>query len=332
MVDTTACRLMVHVADVPAEVAVSTTDCALLTEAALAVNDALVAVAGTVTELGSVTALLLLASPTLSSPVGAGPDKLTVHESANDPVIEVLLQVSALKVGAIVVPVPLRLIVAAGALLEIDNCPVTALAVVGLNRTVNTVAWPGVNVAGKLPPDTENPVPEIESELILAAAVPLEVTVTDFVIGAPTETLPNVRDVALRVNAGVAALSWSEIDLEVLPVVAVSATDCALLTDAAVAVNDALVAVAGTVTELGSVTALLLLASPTLSPPVGAGTDKLTMHESANDPVIEVLLQVSALKVGAIVVPVPLRLIVAAGALLEIDNCPVTALAVAGSN
>jgi hypothetical protein len=62
-------------------------------------------------------------------------------------------------------------------------------------------------VVGKLPPDTENPVPEIESELMVTAAVPLEVTVTDCETAVPTVMLPNDNEVELRVRAGTAALS-----------------------------------------------------------------------------------------------------------------------------
>ena len=62
-------------------------------------------------------------------------------------------------------------------------------------------------MTGKLPPVTENSVPEIESELIVTGAVPLDVSVTDFVTAVPTETLPNDSVVALAVRAGVAAFS-----------------------------------------------------------------------------------------------------------------------------
>jgi len=65
-------------------------------------------------------------------------------------------------------------------------------------------------VTGKPPPETENPVPVIESELIFTGTVPLEVTVTDFVTAVPTATLPNASEVLLRVSADVAALSCSE--------------------------------------------------------------------------------------------------------------------------
>ncbi len=97
----------------------------------MAVKIALVAVAGTVTEPGTVTAALLLDRPTLSPPVGAEPDRLTVQESASDPVIERLLQFNALTVGVPAAPVALRLIAEVVALLEIINCPVTEPDVVG---------------------------------------------------------------------------------------------------------------------------------------------------------------------------------------------------------
>ncbi len=119
--------------EVLAAVAVRVADCALVTEATLAVNAALVAVAGTVTEPGTVTALLVLPRLTLMPPVGAAPDRLTVQASASAPVIEVLLQETALTVGRTGIPVPLRLTVAIGALLEIVICPVAELAAVGLN-------------------------------------------------------------------------------------------------------------------------------------------------------------------------------------------------------
>lgn len=135
-----------------------------------------------------------------------------------------------------------------------------------------------------------------------------------------TTTLPNGILEAFTLNTGVAALSCNEIDLEVVPVVAVTVTDCAVVTEATFAVKTELVAVAGTVTEAGTVTALLLLVNPTITPPVGAEPDRVTVHESASAPVIDVLLHEIALTVGAMAVPVPLRLTVAVGALLAMVN------------
>ena len=187
--------------------AVRVADCELVTEATLAVKVALVAVAGIDTTPGTVTAELLVAKATLTPPVGADPDRVTVHESASDPVMVVLLQLIPATVGATVVPLPLRLTVAVGALLEIVSCPVTALADVGSNCTVSTVACPVFSVTGKLPPTTENPVPDAVAALIVTAAVPFDVTVTEFVTAVPTETLPNESDVALRLSAGVDAFN-----------------------------------------------------------------------------------------------------------------------------
>ncbi len=112
-------------------VAVRVTDCAVDTAPTLAVNVALVDVAGTVTDAGTVTELLLLASPTVTPPVGAEPESATVHESDNDPVMDVVPHVNPLTVGASAVPVPLKLTVAVGAVLAIESDPVTELAVVG---------------------------------------------------------------------------------------------------------------------------------------------------------------------------------------------------------
>jgi hypothetical protein len=64
---------------------------------------------------------------------GADPERVTVHVSASVPVIEVLPHVKPLTVGAVVDPVPLRVTVAVGALLEIVSWPVTEPDAVGLN-------------------------------------------------------------------------------------------------------------------------------------------------------------------------------------------------------
>jgi hypothetical protein len=296
------------------------------------VKVALVAVADMDTLLGTVTAPLLLDRPTLIPPVGAEPDKLTVHESAIDPVMLVLLQLTALMVGATDVPLPLKLIVAVGALLEIVSRPVAEIDDAGSNWTVSTVACPVFRVTGKLPPATENPVPDAVAAVIVTAAVPFDVTVTDFVIAVPTETLPNERDVALKPSVAVAASSCRAIALELLPVDAVRVADCVFVTEATIAVNGVLVAPAGMVTEVGAETAALLVASTTLSPPEGAGLDSVTVQESSSAPVIVVLLQVIALTVGTVAAPVPLRLMTGVDALLAIVSCPVTELAEVGSN
>ena len=75
----------------------------------------------------------VVSTPATVPPLGAEPDRLTVQESPSAPVMEVLLQEIALTVGATAVPVPLRLTVTAGALLESVRFPDTELAAVGEN-------------------------------------------------------------------------------------------------------------------------------------------------------------------------------------------------------
>ncbi len=232
-------------------------------------------------------------------------------------------------------PVPLRGTVRLGfvdELLLIVNCPVAAPTAEGSNVSVTVIVWPGFKVSGRLGEEAEKPLPVAVMDVTVTAAVPLEVSVTVCVVGVFTAAPPNEILVAFRVSPDAAAFSCSETAFDVVPVVAVSVADCALVTEAAFAVNVALAAVAGTVTELGTVTALLLLLRDTVTPTVGAEPDRLTVHVSASDPVIEVLPQFTALTVGITVVPVPLRLTAAVGALLDIVSCPVAELAAVGSN
>ena len=68
----------------------------------------------------------------------------------------------------------------------------------------------GIQRGREAAPETENPVPAIDAELMVTATVPLEVIVTDFDTAVPTATLPNDSEVAFKLKAAVAALSCSE--------------------------------------------------------------------------------------------------------------------------
>jgi len=125
---------------------------------------------------------------------------------------------------------------------------------------------------------------------------------------------------AFTVRAGVPAFSCSRTDFDVLPLVAVSVAEAAVVTAATFAVNVAEVAVAGTVTDPGTVTEPLLLARAMLTPPVGAEPERVTVQESDSEPVIDVLPHVRALNVGTVVEPVPLKVTVAVVALLAIES------------
>ena len=189
-----------------------------------------------------------------------------------------------------------------------------------------------MSVKGRVRGDSEKPLPVTAIELTFNAAVPLEVTVTVCVAGKFSATLPNDSVVAFTVSSAAAPFNRRESFRDVPPVVAVRVTDWFVVTAAIFAVNVALFAVAGTLTELGIFTDPLLLASATLTPLPGAVPDKVTMQESARDPVIDVLAHESALTVGATEVPVPLRLTTSVRTLVEIVNCPLTALTDVGLN
>jgi hypothetical protein len=150
------------------------------------------------------------------------------------------------------------------------------------------------------------PVPVSVDELMVTGAVPLEVSVTGSVEGVFRVTLPNATLAGLMVNAGTAAFSCRAKVLDNPPVLAVRVTDCAVVTDVTVAVKPVLVAFAGTTTVAGTVTAVLLLLNPTLTPPLPAAELSVTVHVSFPAPVSDALLQERELNVPGAAVPVPL--------------------------
>jgi hypothetical protein len=93
------------------------------------------------------------------------------------------------------------------------------------------------------------------------------------------------------------------------PNVAVSVAVTSAATAAAVAVNVAVVAAAGTVTEGGTVTLALLLASVTDMPPAEAGRVNVTVHVEVPGPCTEAGVQDKLLSCGVatwLIVTVPL--------------------------
>ena len=87
------------------------------------------------------------------------------------------------------------------------------------------------------------------------------------------------------------------------PACAVNVAVWAVVTDDTVAVNPTLVAPAGTVTEAGTTTAVLLLLTATVNPPDGAAAVRDTVHRSVPAPVIEPLEQLIALSAGVTAAP-----------------------------
>jgi hypothetical protein len=117
-----------------------------------------------------------------------------------------------------------------------------------------------------------------------------------------------------------------------VPTVAFRVTDCAVITGETVALKAAVVAPVATVTEAGTVTAVLSLDRLTTSPPVGAAAFTVTWQASVAAPAMELLVQVTSVGTG---VPVPLSAIVSVGFVdvwVVTVNVPVTAPAAVGAN
>jgi hypothetical protein len=193
--------------ETPPALAVRVTACAVVTDETVAVNPALLALAGTTTVAGTVTAALLLVNDTLKPPLPAGPLNVTVQASLPAPLIDALLQDNALKVAAAVVPVPVRPISAVALLADVlwtVSSPVTAPAVAGSNFTFRVTDWVGFRVTGNVAPDIVNPVPLNDAELMVTGTVPVEVNVTGSVDALFTVTSPKARLAALTLNCGLA--------------------------------------------------------------------------------------------------------------------------------
>ena len=140
--------------------------------------------------------------------------------------------------------------------------------------------------------------------------------------------------VVLMLSFGTAAFSCRMKGFDAVPALAVTVTVCDVVTEATEAANVALDALAGTVTEAGTVTAVLLLDKVTPNPPAGAAEVSVTVQVSVLEPVIDEVLQVNPLKLAP-TEPAPLRgrvVVIPLAELLEIVSCPVAAPAVVGSN
>ena len=150
----------------------------MLTDKTVAVKLAVVAPAATVTEAGTVTAELLLATPTANPPLAAATFSFTVQLSVPAAVIDALVQVKPLNTG---VPDPVRLTtvdVPLDELLVKVNEPVSAPPAVGSNCTVSVAVEFGLRVSGKVAPETVNPAPATAAALTVTATVPVEDSVT----------------------------------------------------------------------------------------------------------------------------------------------------------
>jgi hypothetical protein len=141
-VEATAFKPRAKLLETPLATAVSVAVCAVVTGAAFAVNVALVAFAATVTVAGTVTAVLLLESLTLTPLLGAAEFSVTVQASFPAPVMDALPQESVFNEAdhPRIIPVPVRPTTARSLvedeeLLVKVNCPVASPVSPGLNCT-----------------------------------------------------------------------------------------------------------------------------------------------------------------------------------------------------
>lgn len=128
-----------------------------------------------------------------------------------------------------------------------------------------------------------NPDPLTAAEFTVTGRLPVDLSVKVRLTAVSTTTLPNARLETLRLSVRLSAFKCRAKVVEALPLLAVRVAVCCALTVETVAVNVALVALAGTFTVAGTETAALPLARSTVTPLVGAV--KVTVHLSVPDPV-----------------------------------------------
>jgi hypothetical protein len=147
------------------------------------------------------------------------------------------------------------------------------------------------------------------AEFTVTAEVPVELNVTDCVAVVLITTLPKEILVAFTPSFPVPAGESCKANVaETPPAVAVIVAVCDELTAPAAAVNPTVAVPAGTVTLPGTATAASLLARLTVMPLVGAAAVKLTVHGSDPAPLIEAVLQETALSAAGAATPAALML------------------------
>jgi hypothetical protein len=93
-------------------------------------------------------------------------------------------------------------------LVRVTN-PVTEPVTVGSNWTFRTAVAPAFRVAGDLMPEILNPAPDTATVLMVRAAVPLDVMVTDCVAATVKSTFPKLILLALNFSAATPVLRVS---------------------------------------------------------------------------------------------------------------------------
>jgi hypothetical protein len=249
----------------------------------------LVAPAGIVTLAGTCAAeVLLLDNVTTAPPAGAAPFRLTVPVELFPPTTDVGLLVTEERLAALTVRLVLRVspyvpeivteVLAETGLVVIVNVadvlPAATVILAGTCATAVLLLW-SVTVA---PPE---------------GAAPLKVTV-------PVDVLPPTTDVGLPLIEDKVAALMLRAAVRLTPSVAVTVVEVLLATVNVIMVKFADVLPAGTVTEAGTVAAVvLLLCRDTLTPPVGAGPVSVIVPVEGLPPVTLVGLTVTDVRLTA---------------------------------
>lgn len=178
-----------------------------------------VALAGTVTEVGTVTAALLLDSLTTSPPAGAGVPRLAVHASVPAPEMELLAQ--EIEEIELIADIPAALmftvILPVEELLAIVRIPVNVLTWGEVKLRVSVAVWPGVSVAGVVTPDAANKEPATDRLEIVTGAAPVDLRVIDFLAVCPATTLPKSTLVELTLKVAAPATPAALVLITTLP-------------------------------------------------------------------------------------------------------------------
>src|SRR5580658_10739052 len=287
-----AIRFKVALCEELPKVAVTVPDWLVVIAAAVALKVAEVLFAGTVTDAGTMSAVLLLESPTALPPNGAAWLRVTVQVLAAPEFTLVGVQASAeTSVGAIRFKVALCEELPKVAVTVPDWLVVIAAAVA--LKEVEVLLAGTVTDAG-----TVSDALLLESPTALPPDGAAWLSVTVQVLAAPEFTLVGVQASA---ETSVGATRLKVALCEELPKVAVTVPDWLVVIAAAVALKVAEVLFAGTVTDAGTMSAVLLLESPTALPPNGAAWLRVTVQVLAAPEFTLVGVQASAeTSVGAI--------------------------------
>jgi hypothetical protein len=255
--------------------------------------------AATVTDPGTVSEVLLLASVTLEPPVGAVWDSVIVHVLTAPCPRLVGLQVT---VEMSIDPDDARLIV------KVFEPPLRVAVTVALWLLPMEAAAVALKVAVMAPAATVIDAGTVSEVLLLARATlepPVGAAWVRVTVQVLTALCPRLVGLQVRVETCTAAASRLTVAVwELLPSVAVTVALWLLTIEAAaVALKVVFVAPAATVTDAGTLRSALLLATVTFVPPVGAAWVSVTVQVLMAPAFSAVGEQVTGWRDGTVMVP-----------------------------